>query len=266
MSLPDYQLTNDGGAVTIYLLHGIYGAKDYWRYQTQRLVERGYRVIAMDAPGYNLSPLPESFSFDTVAEAAARLVRATAGERNVFFGHSMGGQITPRVLLKAPGKIHAAVISATIGYFGNRTKEEQEEFVRKRTAPPPAGTDPLTAQLMVVSSMLGPGASGPEVELVRTIAAAAPPRTVQAAVKAVQAYPESDAVAAIKAVSVPTLLVAGEVDQTGHAAGMKRVADMIKGAEFGVVSRSGHYPWAENPAEFNRLFFSFLERHAPARG
>jgi pimeloyl-ACP methyl ester carboxylesterase len=45
---------------------------------------------------------------------------------------------------------------------------------------------------------------------------------------------------------------------------MKRVAAMIKGCEFGVVSGSGHYPWAENPAEFNPLFFSFLEKHFPA--
>ena len=265
MNLPDHSITNDNGKVTVYLLHGIYGAKDYWRYQTERLIAKGYRVVAMDAPGYNLSPLPENFSFDTVAEAAARLVKATAGETNVFFGHSMGGQITPRILGKVPGKIHACIITATIGYFGNRTKEEQEEFVAKRTAPPPPGTDPMTAQLMVVNSMLGPTASGPEVDLVRKVAAATPPKTVQTAVKAVQAYPESEAISNIKAISVPTLLVAGEVDQTGHAPGMKRVADMIRGAEFGVVAGSGHYPWAENPAQFNQILFGFLDRHVPAK-
>jgi pimeloyl-ACP methyl ester carboxylesterase/enamine deaminase RidA (YjgF/YER057c/UK114 family) len=265
MSLPDYQVTNDAGRVTVYLLHGIYGAKDYWRYQVARLVQRGYRVVAWEAPGYGLSPLPENFSFELVAEAGARLIRATASERNVVFGHSMGGQITPRILLKVPGLAHAAVITATIGYFGNRTKEEQEEFVRKRTVPPPPGTDPHAAQLAVVNGMLGPTSAGPEVELVRAVAAATPPRTVQAAVKAVQAYPETEAVAAIKAIAVPTLLVAGEVDQTGHPAGMRRVADMIAHCEFAVISGSGHYPWAENPDEFNRHFFAFLERHVPAR-
>ena len=86
---------------------------------------------------------------------------------------------------------------------------------------------------------------------------------MQAAVKAVQAYPEAEAVAAIRAVSVPVLLVAGEVDQTGHPAGMQRVADMIPGAEFAVVSGSGHYPWAENPVEFNPVLFGFLERNFP---
>jgi len=264
MGLPDYQLTNDDGRVTIFLLHGIYGAKEYWRFQVARLAARGYRVIAWEAPGYGLSPLPENFSFDLVAEAGARLIRATGGERNVVFGHSMGGQITPRIVGKVPDRVHAAVITATIGYFANRTKEEQAEFVRLRSAPPPPGTDPAQAQRMVVDSMIGPTSSGPEVELVRAVAAATPPKTVQAAVKAVQAYPEFEAVAAFKAIRVPTLLGAGEVDQTGAPAGMRRVADMIPNAEFVVISGSGHYPWAENPEEFNRHFFSFLNRHAPA--
>lgn len=265
MHLPDHSVTNDAGSVTVYLLHGIYGAKEYWRYQIARLVDRGYRVIAWEAPGYGLSPLPDDFSFEVVAAAGARLIEATGTERNVVFGHSMGGQITPRIVSKVPGKVNAAVISATIGYFGNRTKEEQEEFVRKRTAPPPPGLDPVAAQLMVVNGMLGSTSSGPEVDLVRAVASATPPKTVQAAVKAVQAYPESEAVSLIKALRIPTLLVAGEVDQTGHPAGMKRVADMIPGAEFAVVPGSGHYPWAENPAEFNRHFLGFLARHVPAR-
>lgn len=262
--LPDYSVTG-AGKVTVFLLHGIYGSKDYWRYVTERLVMRGFRVVAMDAPGYGLSPLPSNFSFDVVAEAAAQLVKAQGSERNVFFGHSMGGQITPRIRLKVPELVHGIVICSTIGYFANRTKEEQEEFVRKRTAPPPPGTDPVTANMMVVNSMLGPTSSGPEVDLVRLWASRTPPDTVKAAVKAVQTYPEADAVGAIKAVSVPALLVAGEVDQVGHPAGMKRVANMINGCEFGVVSGAGHYPWAENPGEFNPLLFSFLEKHFPER-
>jgi 3-oxoadipate enol-lactonase len=264
MRLPDYTVTGDG-KVTVFLLHGIYGSKEYWRYQTERLIARGYRVVAWDAPGYGLSSLPDPFSFDVVAEAGARLIKALGSERNVFHGHSMGGQITPRIRLKVPELVHGIVISSTIGYFANRTKEEQEEFVRKRTTPPPPGTDPVTANMMVVNSMLGPTSTGPEVELVRHWASHTPPETVKAAVKAVQSYPESDAVSGFRAISVPTLLVAGEVDQVGRPAGMKRVADMIAGCQFAVVSGSGHYPWAENPTEFNRAFFGFLDRHFRVR-
>jgi pimeloyl-ACP methyl ester carboxylesterase len=60
---------------------------------------------------------------------------------------------------------------------------------------------------------------------------------------------------------VVPLLVAGELDQTGHPAGMQRVAKMIAGAEFAVVTGSGHYPWAENPVEFNPIVSGFLGRH-----
>jgi pimeloyl-ACP methyl ester carboxylesterase len=260
MRMPDFQVTG-AGKVTVFLLHGIYGSKEYWRPQTERLAARGYRVVAWDAPGYGLSPLPDPFGFEIVADAGAQLIKAQGTERNVVHGHSMGGQITPRIRLKAPDLVHGIVISSTIGYFGNRTKEEQEEFVRKRTAPPPPGTDAVTVNRMVVDSMLGPASKGPEVDLVRQWASLTPPDTVKAAVKAVQSFPEADAVAGFRAISVPTLLVAGEVDQVGHPAGMKRVADMIKGCEFAVVSGSGHYPWAENPAEFNAAFFGFLGKH-----
>ena len=260
MRMPDYQVTGEG-RTTVFLLHGIYGSKEYWRPQTERLVARGYRVVSWDAPGYGLSPLPDPFGFEVVADAGAQLIKALGTERNVVHGHSMGGQITPRIRLKVPNLVHGIVISSTIGYFGNRTKEEQEEFVRKRTAPPPPGTDAVTANRMVVDSMLGPTSKGPEVDLVRQWASLTPPDTVKAAVKAVQTFPEGDAVAGFRAISVPTLLVAGEVDQVGHPAGMKRVADMIKGCEFAIVSGSGHYPWAENPVEFNRAFFGFLDKH-----
>ncbi|MGA0032553.1 MAG: alpha/beta fold hydrolase, partial [Burkholderiales bacterium] len=130
-------------------------------------------------------------------------------------------------------------------------------------APPPPGTDPVTVNRMVVDSMLGPASGGPEVDLVRQWASLTPPDTVKAAVKAVQSYPEAEAVAGFRSISIPTLLVAGEVDQVGHPAGMKRVADMILGCVVGTVSGSGHYPWAENPAGFNRHYFDFLDRHFP---
>jgi pimeloyl-ACP methyl ester carboxylesterase len=64
--VPDYQVTGSG-RVTVFLLHGIYGSKEYWRYAT---------------------------------------------ERNVFFGHSMGGQITPRIRLKVPDLVLRCSVNA----------------------------------------------------------------------------------------------------------------------------------------------------------
>lgn len=263
LAVPDHQITNDGGSVTVYLLHGIYGSKEYWRPLTRRLVDAGYRVIAWDAPGYGMSALPETQTFDVIAEAGARLISATSRERNVVFGHSMGGQITPRILLKVGDRVQAAIITATIGYFGNRTPEEQAEFVRTRSKPLPPGADSREAFLSVVNSMFAPGASSTEIDLVRSVAMETEPATVQASVRAVQNYPDEEAVAALRAIRVPTLLVAGEVDMVGHPEGMRRVAAMIKKSELSIIPGSGHYPWAEKPALFAPLLLQFLKRHVP---
>ncbi len=251
--MPDYEVAGDSD-VTVFLLHGIYGSKRYWAYEIERLVARGYRVVAWDAPGYGISPLPEPYSLQIVARAAADLIDSLGTATNVIFGHSMGGQVTPRVYSLVPARISAIIISATIGYFGNKTKEEQEEFVAKRSSGANAAS--------VVTSMFAPASAGPEVELVRQVAAQTPPGTVKAAVKAVQSAPDEEAIAAFRSVHVPALLVAGELDETGRASGMRRVADMMPNAEFGVIANSGHYPWAEQPPAFNELLFAFLDRHA----
>ena len=257
-SLPDYQVWGNG-RTTIFLLHGLFGSKDYWRFHARRLVDQGYRVVAWDAPGYGTSRLPETFTLPALAETQARLIQAVGGERNVVHGHSMGGQLTPKIYSLLPERIHALVIVATIGYFGNRTPEEQAAFIRER-AEVTAGAQTEK----VVQDMFAPGASGEEVELVRQTAGRTPPATVKAALEAIRTYPEPEAVAAIRGVGVPTLLLAGGVDKVGHSAGMARVQAMIPGAEMGVVEGSGHYPWAEKPDAFNGFLHDFLRRKAPA--
>ena len=197
----------------IAMIHGF--GEHTGRYQPlhRALTAAGFALAAADLRGFGHSPGARGHIErwdDYRCDAAAIVAQAALlapGQPVFLFGHSMGGQITPRLIGKVPEKVSAAIITSTIGYFGNRTKEEQEEFVRKRTAPPPPGTDPIEAQRMVVNSMLGPTSAGPEVDLVRHFASNTPPKSVQAAVKAVQAYPEADAVAAIKAIKVPVLLV-----------------------------------------------------------
>jgi pimeloyl-ACP methyl ester carboxylesterase len=80
VTMSNYTVSGTGRA-TVFLLHGIYGSKEYWHPQTERLVARGYRVVAWDAPGYGLSPLPDPFTFDVMAEAGAQLIRALGSER-----------------------------------------------------------------------------------------------------------------------------------------------------------------------------------------
>jgi 3-oxoadipate enol-lactonase len=261
--MPDYDVAGNSD-VTVYLLHGAYGSKDYWRFQKERLVQRGFRVVAWDAPGYGISTLPPELSLLSIGEAAARLIEKTSTATNVVIGHSMGGQIAPRVCRLIPQKVDALIISATIGFFGNKTKEEQDEFVKQRSGPKLSEDKMAEASRAMVTSMFAPGAVGAEIELVRETAARTPQDTFRAAIQAIKSASDDDAIDAIKGIRAPALCIAGELDSTGNADGMQRLAALIPGAEFAVIPGVGHYGWAEKPTEFNALVFNFLTRKVPA--
>ena len=256
--LPDFQVSGHSDK-TIFLLHGLFGSKEYWRFHTARLLAQGYRVVAWDAPGYGLSSLRSTTSLSAMAAVQAALIRATGTRINIVHGHSMGGQLTPKVCSLVPELVSAAVIVATIGYFGNRTPEEQAAFLRERASAAGSGAGKSSGQ--VVQDLFGPGASGEEVALVRDVGGRTSPATVKAYLEAIRTYPEAEAVHALRSLQVPTLLVAGGVDKTGDPAGMKRLQALLPRSEFAVVEGSGHYPWAEKPDEFNRHLSGFLQRH-----
>ena len=93
--IPDFQVAGDSDT-TVFLLHGAYGSKDYFRPEIETLVRAGLRVVAWDAPGYGLSALPKSgLRIEDMAEAAVKLIGLMGTRTNVLLGHSMGGIIAP---------------------------------------------------------------------------------------------------------------------------------------------------------------------------
>lgn len=258
--IPDYAVAGDGD-VTVYLLHGGYGSKDYWRYEIAELVRAGFRTVAWDAPGYGLSPLPNlpegEFSIDYMARSFGRLLKATGGRTNILLGHSLGGIIAPRAALLFPEQVHGVIVSATIGSFATRSAEDQKDYVAKRLAPLDQGATLAESAMPLIKSMFGPGASGPMVDLVAEVAGSTKADTFRASILAIMAY---DGRETLKQLRVPTLLIAGECDSVGRPEGMRAAAALVPQSEFAVIPGAGHYGWAENQPEFNRVLFDFIQR------
>lgn len=260
--LPDYAVTHAHGAAngtTVFLLHGAFGAKEYWRAQIACLVEHGYRVVAWDAPGYGLSPLPGAFGIDACAQALAALLRKEGGERNVVMGHSMGGMIAQRAWVHAPGQIHGYVLSATSAAFGKPDGEWQREFVRQRVAPLDAGRSIPEYAPEMLRSMMAPGASGPAVDLLIATVSAMREKTFRAAVAAIAGFEGRELLGGM---NVPALCIAGEFDRTAPAAVMKKMAEKMPRAQFAELGGLGHFGWAEDPDRFNAALLAFLRSMA----
>lgn len=254
--IPDHEVAGHG-EVTVFLLHGAYGSKTYYKDVIASLVDEGFRVVAWDAPGYGLSPLPSEYSIEVLAEACATLVRAVGGKTNILLGHSMGGIVAPLAAKKLGNVLSGLVISATVGSFSNKTPEEQETFLKERVEPLSQGENLSDAAEPVIRSMFAPGSSGERVERVVAEARRTPGKTFVSAIRAIVEY---DGSAAIDAIAIPTLVIAGQYDSVGTPAGMKALAENIEGAEYVEVADAGHYAWAERPDVFMPALVQFIKR------
>lgn len=256
--LPDHSVSHAHGepkGTTVFVLHGAFGAKEYWRAQVACLVSNGYRVVAWDAPGYGLSPLPPGFGIDLCAQALAALLRQQGGARNVVMGHSMGGMIAQRAWAHAPELIHGYILSATSAAFGQPDGEWQREFVRQRVAPLDAGRSIPDYAPDMLRGMMAPGAAGPTVDLLIDTVSGMREETFRAAVAAIASY---DGRQLLPGMQVPALCIAGELDRTAPAAVMQKMATKMPRARFMELKGLGHFGWAEDPGVFNAALLAFL--------
>lgn len=262
---PDYQVAGGDADTTVYLLHGAYGSKDYFRYEIETLVRAGYRVVAWDAPGYGISPLPaEGLDIERLAETAGQLIDRTGSRTNIVLGHSMGGVIAPAVYTARPDRVHGVAISATVASFSQKTEEEQKAFLAERVEPLKQGKTFHDTAAAVIDSMFGPGSIGPKVDLVRSVALSTKAETFCSAIEAIVRY---DGMGNIRNLNkVPLLLLAGQHDKVGRPEGMQAIkTDYVANADYACLPKSGHYAFAEEHELFNQHLLQFIRQRVEAK-
>jgi len=253
---PDYQVAGADNT-TVFLLHGAYGSKDYFRHEVQTLVRAGLRVVAWDAPGYGISPLPEGgLSIERLAQTAGELIDRCGTDTNIVLGHSMGGITAPAVYAARPDKVSAIVISATVASFSQKSEQDKKTFLAERIDPLRSGKSFRETAAPVIDSMFAPGSAGPMVDLVREVALGTPVDTFCSAIQAIVDY---EGVENLKSVKVPTLLLAGAHDKVGRPEGMQAIQkQFIPHADYACLPGSAHYAFAEQHELFNEHLLHFI--------
>lgn len=88
-------LEGDSGAPLIVLLHGFPEFWYSWRHQLKALASAGYRVVAPDQRGYNLTDKTGPYDMLTLSDDIAALIERLGYERaSAVIGHDWGGVIT----------------------------------------------------------------------------------------------------------------------------------------------------------------------------
>ena len=94
-----------GDGPLVVLLHGFPEFWFGWRLQIAPLAAAGFRVVAPDTRGYNLSSKPESFEdygVDLLADDISGLIGELGAESALLVGHDWGGSIAWTVAMNHP--------------------------------------------------------------------------------------------------------------------------------------------------------------------
>ena len=118
---------NPEGKTPLVFIHGLGSYLKFWRHQLDEFASAGFRVIAVDLPGYGKSDKPAGYPYtmEAMADTVRELAEAVGAERPVLVGHSMGGQTALSYAIRYPEALRALVLTAPAGFekFSRREKE-----------------------------------------------------------------------------------------------------------------------------------------------
>jgi pimeloyl-ACP methyl ester carboxylesterase len=105
-----------GAGPLVLLLHGFPEFWYTWQHQLPALAAAGFRAVAPDLRGYNLSDKPRGvrpFRIETLARDVAELIAHLGADRAAVVGHDWGGAIAWEVAMNHPARVgRLAILNA----------------------------------------------------------------------------------------------------------------------------------------------------------
>jgi pimeloyl-ACP methyl ester carboxylesterase len=242
----------DAALPAVVMVHGAAFDHSVWQWQSRYLAHHGYSVLAVDLPAHGRSPGNPRASIEAMADWVAALVDAAGLERVALVGHSMGSLVALDTALRHPTRISKlALVGAAV------PMPVGEAFLAAARDDSPAALD-MEATWGHARNVLLAQSAVPGVSLMgasRQLNGRARPGVLHADLAACHAYQPS--LAAIRALSIPTLVIAGKRDQMTPMKAGKALAAEIPQARLELLD-AGHSMMTEAPRETLDALWRFL--------
>ena len=236
-------------------LHYWGGTSRTWRKVTAEL-EGQFKTVAFDARGWGKSDkTPASYKLADLADEALSLVKALGIKQYVLVGHSMGGKVAQLIASRRPegllGLILVAPAQPTPRHNPDQMREEQlHAYDNRENVLKVIGSGRLTAR-------------PPSPEIVEQIVE----DSLSGSREATMAFPMKsileDISSEVAKINVPTVLLAGELDQVDSLERHKtEVLAYLPNAEFKIIKGSGHLIPIDEPVQLAKEITSFTTRLA----
>jgi pimeloyl-ACP methyl ester carboxylesterase len=245
----------DPALPAIVFIHG--GAFDHsvWQWQSRYFAHHGFAVLAVDLPGHGRSPGIPRTTIEAMADWVAAFIEVAGHERANVVGHSMGSLVALDTALRHRTRVERlALVGISVPMPVN------DAFLAAARDDSAAGFDMQAVwghardTLFATSAIPGTFLLGST----RRLNGRAHAGVLHADLAACDAY--RPAPEAIRALDVPTLVLAGRADQMTPYRGGEAVAREIPGARLVGVD-AGHSMMTEAPRETLAALRRFLAPH-----
>ena len=267
----NYVDIGSGDREPVVFVHGLGGQWQNWLENIPRLAQNR-RVVAMDLPGFGLTPEPEDEEKITITRYG-RWVNELADRLELgkvdLVGNSMGGYIAAEVAIQFPERVSQLVLVSAAGISS------------AEVAPMPILTVGRVAAALASNSVTRYRrlAARPVTRHVSLALVARHPRLLKADLAyegffkgggkpgfgdALRASLDYDFRDRLPDVKVPTLIVWGEKDSIIPTRDADEFERLIEDSRKVVMKDTGHIPMAERPQAFNDVLVGFLEEEGRA--
>jgi pimeloyl-ACP methyl ester carboxylesterase len=242
----------DASQPAIVFVHGAAFDHSVWQWQSRYFAHHGYCVLAVDLPAHGRSPGLLRNGIEEWAQWLVAFLDAAGLAQAALVGHSMGSLVTLETALRAPQRVSklALVGSAVPMAVG-------DAFLAAAREEPPVAFDMEAtwglARLTQLATSAVPGSS--LLGASRGLNGRSRPGALAAALQACNGYrPDAQRLRALK---IPTLVVAGKRDQMTPFKAGRALAAEIPAARFASLD-AGHSMMSEAPRELLRVLREFL--------
>jgi 3-oxoadipate enol-lactonase len=250
----NYSLEGDG-AETVVLVNGLADELGTWDYQVPALLEAGYRVLRFDNRGIGASSKPAGpYTTELLAADTKALVDHLGLTDFHLMGVSMGGMIAQSYAIAHESDLRSLTLACTYaapGPFCSRM------FAMWADIAPVQGV-PMVMRDVTLWAFTQDFFRTREDELVEFEAAMRfmdqPVHAYLAQLNSIQTH---DATAALGALRVPTLVIAGDQDILIPTVLSHELSELVPGSVW-ATTPGGHGCIWEHPDEFNSEFIAFL--------
>ncbi|HWP82410.1 MAG TPA: alpha/beta hydrolase [Bacteroidota bacterium] len=121
-------------APVLFFVHGLGTSSSSWVNLFPHFKDH-YHIVALDLPGFGLSPPPSHKPFLTIPEFDSLLrefVDAVLPEQFILIGHSLGGWLSMRLSAQLPERVSHLILMNTAGIFHQGVEEQKQLFTFSR--------------------------------------------------------------------------------------------------------------------------------------